>query len=317
MILSGILLLERLSGWCHATTTSRAELGFAALLSLLFGAGSLATATRMTFTRATVHNFEDPDIFTDRNMVDFISQSPDHPSLLRFRGHIEHALTPGATTLQTAVILRKWVRTQQPESRSCWYPRKTETEDPEQLLEEQHKGVPGACRRLSYILTGALVSAGLNARLAAFGSSFNQRCERSHSVVEVWCGELGKWVLLDPTYDTLIRVNGVPASAFELYRALRTADASLITFDRDGSELAPGPCVRAYKGVCRHIFVAQTNALFDGYRMRVFGRRRISFAHFVEQDEAPYPELRKRFLFAITTCCLLACLVLGIGFLSY
>jgi hypothetical protein len=271
------------------------------IVSFLSGTCSFVLATRLTFTRSKVNNFVDPEIFTAPTMIGFIQQDPNNPSLLQFRRLIENVVPLKAGCLDRAVALRQWVRAQQPDHERCWYPHRSETEDPERLLAEQRRGVPGACRRFSYILTGALLSAGLNARIAVFGKSFDQRTELSHSVVEVWCEELGKWVLLDATYDTLIMLDGLPASAFELYQALRTGNTSGISFDRAGSERKPVPRIQAYAGVCGHFFVAQTNAIFDGYRVRMWGKRRISFAHFAPNGEKRYPERTKRILFATAT----------------
>jgi hypothetical protein len=277
------------------------ELGFylrmGSVFSFFAGTCSLAFVKRLTFTRAPVQNVSDPEVFTAPAMAGFIHQSRNNPSLLRFRGLLENVLPSRTNSLQRAIVLRKWVRARQPDSERCWYPRQRETEDPEELLAQQSRGVPGACRRFSYILTGALVSVGLNARVVVFGKSFDQRSERSHTAVEVWCEELEKWVLLDATYDTLIRIDGIPASAFEVYQALKRGDTSGITFDRDGSEKFPAPQIRAYEAVCGHLFIAQTNATFDGYRVRLVGHRRISFAHFVAAGERPYPEGMKRMLF--------------------
>src|SRR5439155_4804970 len=83
----------------------------------------------------------------------------------------------------------------------------------------------------------------------------------------------------------------------ELHKALRTGQAETISFDRNGSQRLPRPSIEAYKAFCGHIFVARTNALFDGYRVRAFGARRISFAHLVSDGQEVYPEDRKRILF--------------------
>ena len=216
-----------------------------AILFFLAGTCSLFLVTRLTFIRANVQNVFDPCAFTAHNLDGFIHQSWNSPSLLRFRELVKAIPPSPAHSLQTAVAVRKWVRAQQPDSERCWYPHRRETEDPETLLAQQSRGVPGACRRFSYILTGALLSVGLDARVVVFGKSFDQRSERSHTAVEVWCEELEKWVFLDPTYDTLIRIDGVPASAFEVYRAVKGGEAAAMSFDRDGSERSPAPGIRA------------------------------------------------------------------------
>ena len=69
---------------------------------------------------------------------------------------------------EETVAIRRWVRRQQPQDEYMWLPpfRKNH-ENPHRLLEEQRNGIPGACRRFSYILLGALLSAGFDARIAS------------------------------------------------------------------------------------------------------------------------------------------------------
>ncbi len=43
-----------------------------------------------------------------------------------------------------------------------------------------------------------------------------------------------------------------------------------------------------------HLFIAMSNAVFDGYAVRIAGRKRISFLHY--SREAAYPEFRKQVL---------------------
>ena len=44
---------------------------------------------------------------------------------------------------------------------------------------------------------------------------------RHHAVNEVWCSELGKWVVVDCKYDIHFERDGVPQSALELHEAVR------------------------------------------------------------------------------------------------
>ena len=173
-------------------------------------------------------------------------------------------------------------------------PVKVDHEDPHRLLEEQRSGIPGSCRRFCYILTGALLSAGFDARIVSFTSSLFRRGAKRHVAVEVLIEELDKWVVLDPTFDTLVLVDGRLASALELHEAVVSGRISAITFERNGSALAPHPNPEIYGHYCRHLFMAMSNAIFDGYTVRLFGRKRISFLHY--SREVAYPQLRKQLL---------------------
>jgi hypothetical protein len=115
-----------------------------------------------------------------------------------------------------------------------------------------------------------------------------------HAAVEVWLEDRGQWVLLDPTYDTVILVDGEVASAIELQEAIAVGNLGRISFERNGGMLAPHPRAEFYERYCRHLFVALSNAVFDGHAVRIVGRNRIRFLHY--SREAEYPEFRKRLL---------------------
>jgi hypothetical protein len=121
-----------------------------------------------------------------------------------------------------------------------------------------------------------------------------RRGVQCHVVVEVWIEELGKWVLLDPTYDTLILVDDGLASALEVQEAVIGGRLDAIAFERNGSMLEPHPKPEIYRRYCRHLFSAMSNAIFDGYAVRILGPKRISFLHY--SREAAYPQLRKQLL---------------------
>lgn len=50
----------------------------------------------------------------------------------------------------------------------------------------------------------------------------------THVVVEAWCAELGKWVVLDPDYDVYYTVDGVPQHALELHRRWAANDVDAV-----------------------------------------------------------------------------------------
>ncbi|HEY2119932.1 MAG TPA: transglutaminase domain-containing protein [Candidatus Acidoferrum sp.] len=158
------------------------------------------------------------------------------------------------------------------------------TEEPEKYLEQQRRGLRSACRRFSYILCGTLLSAGINARVVSLGSSLNPSTGKTHNVVEVWVEKRHKWMLTDPTIDAFVLVDGKPASLLEAYAAAQPCSHARISFDQHGSHYRlPQP--DEYRVYFQHLFVARTNAIFDGYRYGLLTLRRIEFDHYTDWDE--------------------------------
>jgi hypothetical protein len=249
----------------------------------------------MVVVRSHVFSIKDPLIFKLRKLPKFIDQDPSSKALQRFARHLEEVLSlEYPNSLSKVVAIQRWVRYQQPQDENLWMKAEVNHEDPDRLLEEQRRGVPGSCRRFSYILLGALLSAGFDARIVVFLNALHRRNPQGHAAVEVWIDELHQWVLLDPTFDTLVVVNGKLASAIDLQEAIARGDFSRIEFERDDAALAPHPTPEAYGRFCRHLFVGMSNAVFDGYGVRIAGPRRIHFLHY--NSETAYPEFRKQIL---------------------
>jgi Transglutaminase-like superfamily len=265
--------------------------------------------SHMVLVKAQVCSIKAPWIFSVRKLPGFIEQNRNSEALAQFRCHLNQVLSfEYPDSLSKVVAIRRWVRRQQSQDESVWLtPARASHEDPHRLLRELKEGTPGSCRRFSYILLGALLSAGFEARIVGFAISLNRRNSRQHMVVEVWLEELGQWVLLDPTFDTLISVDGKVASAIELYEAIINGDLSRIAFGREDAALMPHPSLEVYDLHCRHMFVAMSNAIFDGYAVRIAGPRRIRFLHYGQKDA--YPEFRKQILLGVAGCSLFLSLV--------
>ena len=251
---------------------------------------------RFVVVKSPVSNVTNPLVLKARSLPNFIQQDRNSESLIQFRRNLDEILRMDyPDSLSKAIAIRRWVRQQQAQDEHVWLPPfRRNHENPHRLLEEQRKGVPGACRRFSYILLGALLSAGFDARIACFTSSLHRSGVRSHVTVEVWIEELTQWVLLDPTCDTLVLVDGKVASALELQEAVVREQLDRITFERNGATLEPCPRPATYGRPCRHLFVAVSNAIFDGYSVRIVGPKRLRFLHY--SRESTYPTLRKQVL---------------------
>jgi hypothetical protein len=281
----------------HLRHTIRSDnLALIASALIIFACVCIYFVSQMVVINAKVYNSPDRLVFSARSLPDFVQQNRTSESLSQFRSYLDDILSlEFPDSLSKAVAIRQWVRRQQSQNKSVWSPTvRVNHEDPHRLLEEQRKGIPGSCRRFSYILTAALLSAGFDARVVGFTNSLFRRGVQRHVVVEVWIEELGKWVLLDPTYDTLIFVDDRLASALEVHEAVIGGRLDAIAFERNGSMLEPHPKPEIYRRYCRHLFSAMSNAIFDGYSVRILGPKRISFLHY--SREAAYPQLRKQLL---------------------
>ena len=167
----------------------------------------------LSFWRCTVVNTNNSHLIDERG--DGPRQNPRTTGLLRFRTRIAPLLRPDWNTVDTIVALRHWARTQQSSDRQLWrFPPEADSGDvdPGILLEQQHALTPGACRRFGYILAGALVSAGIPARLVSLQALFTDGS--GHIMVEAWVDDLNKWILVDPTADTMFLVDDRYASSW-------------------------------------------------------------------------------------------------------
>ena len=170
----------------------------------------------LTYSRSPVFNTRDAVLFRAPEPPGFVRQTPEAPALIAFRRHLGDLIQPTASSLETARALRTWSYRQQPHTWDMLNGGDGEDSvDPELLLAQQQRGVPGACRRFAYVYLGALLSAGLNARVVNWDSSFYDRDPRAHSLVEVWIEELHRWVMMDAMSDQESLVDGRPASLIE------------------------------------------------------------------------------------------------------
>lgn len=297
----------------HNILTSRNLAFTAAILTTIF-AMSVSFLSRVILIKARVYSSEDRLMFSLREVPGFCHQDRASDALVQFRHHLDDLLSVEyPDSLSRAVAIRHWVRCQQPQDAAAWVTeRAVDSEDPHHLLRQQRSGVPGACRRFSYILLGALLSAGFDARLLFFASSPYRRQVILHAIVEVWIVELNQWVLLDPTHDCIMMIGGRAASAIELLSIMEDGDSARVVFDRNGSALEPVPRAKFFGKCCRHLFLGLSNAVFDGYSVRMFGAKRIHFMHYGKSQK--YPELSKRILIGAASVSALLSMALWASF---
>jgi Transglutaminase-like superfamily len=261
---------------------------------------SAYTCYNLVMARYRVYNVADVAILRARHLQNFVQQDRNSGSMLQFRAHLQSLLDADHShSLSQAIAIRQWVRQQQGQERQMWAPPFVDHDDPFRLLQEQRNGVPGACRRFSFILLAALLSAGFDVRIVCFTSSLYRREGMAHSGVEVWIEELHQWVFLDPTFDTLVLVAGKPASALDLQLALAQNRFHEVSFERHGSCLKPCPNVEVYSRYCVHLFVRLSNAIFDNCSAGIL-RSGVHFLHY--NGGSSYPVRGKYLTMGIGAC---------------
>lgn len=281
----------RLVADVHRLSTNRSIsicLGLAAV-SLLCTTLCILYFRPLSYWRCSVINTDDAALINRRGNSP--RQDDGIPGLIRFRLHIAPLLESKLTTIEQIAVLRHWARAQQPDDRRLWFfPRSADSGDvdPEILLAQQRSLEPGACRRFAYVLAGALLSAGIPARLVALQTLFTDGS--GHIMVEAWAPELGKWILTDPTADTMFLVDGQYASLLELRKALLARKLDSIRFERNGSHLNPAPQLQYLAQIAKHAFVFTNESLFADPPLTKSSVWRFQLLHYVDRDAQPYPE---------------------------
>jgi len=127
----------------------------------------------------------------------------------------------------------------------------------------------------------------------------------NHSIAEVWIPSLSKWVLMDAMGDSMFAVDEVPASALDIYECARRGVLDRV--ELIGRQSCMSVDQNNVRRLFKHVYVSMTNALFDGYSVCLFGRKRVSFAHFANEYSASFPVAVQR----VALACGVSILVLG------
>ena len=268
------------------------SVGFACLLG---GALCFRYVHALSCWRCSVEDTNNAQLINERG--NGTRQNPGTIGLLRFRERVAPLLRPGWKTVDKVVALRHWARSQQSSDRKLWRfspDADSGDVDPGILLEQQHALTPGACRRFGYVLAGALVSVGIPARLVSLQAFFTDGS--GHIMVEAWVDDLNKWILVDPTTDTMFLVDGQHASLLELREALLSGRLDRIRFERNGSILEPAPSMKYCTRISRHAFFFMNECFFTDPPRTKASVWRTRVIHYVDEHATPYPEFARRML---------------------
>ncbi len=151
--------------------------------------------------------------------LDFEYENPLHPKLQEFRTKykLDEVIKDCGSEFEKMLKLNNWVAKQwnwhllQPgDSMIKW--------DALDILKTDKKGdvCGGFCLHYAIVCMQALQSFGFQARIV----NANYSVWGGHELTEVWSDEFGKWILLDPNFDTYFadKETGIPLNMLELHQ---------------------------------------------------------------------------------------------------
>jgi hypothetical protein len=157
-----------------------------------------------------------------------------------FRHELAGIYAPAASPSQKANAIRQWLFDRSANRKG---PGLT-TRDPREAYSQMVQGGSVLCGNLADIYVGLCRAAGLEARTVSM--SLMVRDDRfgtdTHVAAEVWLPEDGGWIYQDPTFNCFWEVDGKPAGAVELHRALLAKR----TISRGPTEQPPTPALQEY-----------------------------------------------------------------------
>lgn len=161
------------------------------------------------------------------------------PALQQFRTdyHLDGIVKEARTEFEKVLKLRNWVA-----GKWEWFlpnasqPAQTHWNAPEILGDTdkngKYKKPGGYCLYYSIVLAQACQSYGIPSRIV----NLNYGVMGGHEVVEIWSRDYGKWVMMDPNFDSMFvcTETGTPLNVLELHRIfLRTYYPEGEVIDRD------------------------------------------------------------------------------------
>jgi hypothetical protein len=259
------------------------------------GSFGLWSLSRLNFVRSTVRNISEIGPLAAPDLAGFIRQDPACPQIEYFRS-LARLDSGHKVDLAAAIRVCRWVHEQQKRGES-WKPHLATTaervrgdiDDPIDLLLAMRNGTWATCRNFSFLMVAAIQLVGMRGRVV-IASPTHWKTIDGHVMTEVWIPNMGKWVLMDPMWNVHYRIGGIPASASEVYKAVQQGKQARI--ERVGPPNAWQPADSRL--MFTHLYIAMTDAFFDGYGVRFFGRKRVRFTHFANTRYSRFPTAEKR-----------------------
>lgn len=148
-----------------------------------------------------------------------------HAATFRERFRLADSIAGARDDWEAILFLRHWVFTNLINETDASLPlyEPFSTLDPFAVLIASHAGGTFWCSYFSMVLLAALTSMGFAGRKVSVDCEHGPDEKGSHhGVVDVWVNRFGKWVLLDPNYDSHYELDGLHLNAEEIGRRWQT-----------------------------------------------------------------------------------------------
>lgn len=183
-----------------------------------------------------------PIVVSLKGAPSFKWSAPGTPYLdsLRVRFELDALTEDARTDLDRVEILSSWVRTQWDHDGEN-QPRHN---DPISILEEASEGQQFRCVEYATVLSGAINSLGMPARVLNLKTADSEvrASGAGHVVTEAYLRDAHRWVMVDGQYDVIPTVYGKAVSAYELKKAMKARSAGIVFKSNSGTH--PGEYAR-------------------------------------------------------------------------
>ncbi len=142
----------------------------------------------------------------------------EYSRLLRSKHPIDSLIKEAKSDTEKTSKIMNWVHKQWKHNGD----NEPQKRDAISILEEVREGKNFRCVEYGIVLTACLNSAGLKARLLALKTKDVETREygAGHVLSEVYLNDLEKWVMIDPQWNVMPILNGVPLNAVEFQKAI-------------------------------------------------------------------------------------------------
>lgn len=130
------------------------------------------------------------------------------------------------------------------------------------ILKEAQEGNQFRCVEYGIVATAAINSIGLHARTLGLKTRDVEKVRRGagHVVTEVYLKEVDKWIFIDPQFNIMPTINGIPLNGVEFQKAIYNEDEGLKLVNKHG-ELSKEEAERYIKWIGKYLFYF--DILFD------------------------------------------------------
>lgn len=177
---------------------------------------------------------------------------------LKSRYPLESLVSGETTDMGKIVNILDWTSRQWEHSGS----NQPAKQDALTILNEAQEGKQFRCVEYGIVATAALNSVGIPARTLGLKTRDVEKVMRGagHIVSEVYSKDLGKWLFIDPQFNVIPTLNGVPLNGVEFQQAISRKDVHLKLIRKQG-ELSKEEAGRYVKWIGKYLFYF--DVLFD------------------------------------------------------